>query len=378
MKRIIALLLTVVLAFGLTACKSADDKNPSASQITSTQGVSQEQGFEKYIGTWSESDISFEKGGFILDINVENNSMKLDFQYSSWVPNSYVAELNENINLSNIEDNVLIIAYDEDGWGNSGAVEVVFGDSYIMLDFKNIVYNDMANWGFNEGTYKLIKNDQAHAIIAQGEKEYYENSTPVETPPTYDMTKASGILASLGMTEQEFRNSCQALNHSKYHYHLDEKTTVPYVEIVDLQRNPNAYIGQHFVFAKNPFEELPCKYCHGEDLTRIPQKECSHQDIFGNRAKLHDDGLYYYMQDNLNKLVPYELSGRDRFTNAYGESVITGVSYDIFYVYDVRDDIYSPTITKDSKVVAYMIFDGITSNNMLQFSMISCDVIYDD
>lgn len=378
MKQVTALLLTVVLAFCLTACRSADNNDSFNSETTSTQVVSQEPeaeeqlGFEEYVGTWSESNISFENGGVILDVSIDDKVMILDFSCISPGPDSYTAEMTKNIVISDIKDNVATINYKDDGWGNSGTVEVVFSENYILLDFKNIIYDDMANWGFDENTYKLEKNEQAHSIITQGSNDYYENNTSVETTPTYDMSKASGILASLGMTEQEFRNSCQALNHSKYNYHLSEKTTVPYVEIIDLQRNPNAYIGQHFVFAQNPYEELPCQYCHGEDLSKMPKDSCSHD------GKLHDDGLYYYKQKNINKLVPYELNGSDRFTNAYGDSVISGASYDIFLVYDLRDDIYSPTITKDSSVVAYMTFDGITSSNMLQFSMISCDVIYDD
>ncbi|MBQ6885545.1 MAG: hypothetical protein IJN56_07435 [Clostridia bacterium] len=358
----------------LSGCGTKENNLSMLEQSNETDDVistSSKQDFTNYIGTWSDRGISFEKGGFILDVSIDGKEMTLDFSLVSSGHDSYTAELSENISLSDITDNVATIDYEDDGWGNSGTVEITFSSSYILIDFKNVILDSMANWGFYENTYKLEKNEQAHSIITQGSNDYYEDN-PVEITPVYDTSKASGILASLGMTEDEFRNSCQALNHSKYNYHLSKKTTVPYVEIIDIQRNPNAYIGQHFVFAENPYEELPCKYCHGEDLSEMPKDSCSHD------GKLHDDGLYYYKQKNTNKLVPYELNGSNRFTNAYGDSVISGASYDIFLVYDLRDDIYSPTITSDANVIAYMIFDGITSSNMLQFSMISCDVIYND
>lgn len=210
--------------------------------------------------------------------------------------------------------------------------------------------------------------------------DYYEDDfddNELEGQPEYDTSKASGILASMGMTEQQFRDSCMPLSPSVHPgIFIKTGTKVPYVELQDLQRNPTAYVGQHFVFSENPFEDLPCNYCHGEDASRMPSKPCTHKGPgHYNYAELHDDGLYYYRQYNLNKLVPDELLGRNRFTNNYGESVI---SNDYCLIFDLRDNIYSPNITKDSYVSAYMIFDGMSQDgSYLMFSMISCDVRYE-
>ncbi len=373
MKPFISIILSIVLILTLSACANQTDAFSESNEDKSIETSA----FSEYVGLWCESNLSWEMGGLILDVSVEGQEMKIYCSLTQSAPSSRVAEFTENIELSHIQNGTTHLSFTDDGWGNAGAVELTFNKEYILADFKDIIADDLAQWGFYENTYKLVRNDNAYTLLEYTEEDYeakYPDTTEsiISTAPTYDLSKASGILASLGMTEEEFRNSCQALNPSKYYIRLNKKTTVPFVDIVDLQRNPNAYIGQHFVFARNPFEQLPCKYCHGEDLSKVPKNSCSHG------GKLHNDGLYYYGQFNINKLEPEELSGKNRFTNAYGDSVITGADDDIFLVYDLRDDIYSPTITSDSTIIAYMIFDGITSSNMLQFSMISCDITYND
>ena len=46
-------------------------------------------------------------------------------------------------------------------------------------------------------------------------------------------------------------------------------------------------------------------------------------------------------------------------------------------IFDRRDNVYSPNILKDDKIVAYAIFEGVQLNwlgqDMLGFSLISCD-----
>lgn len=381
MKTYICIILSIILVFSLSACGgketvSESKQNQGSSSVLSTT----ENSFENYEGMWSESDISFENGGLILEIATNKTKMTIDCSLTSSGPSSRIAEFEKTFKLSKIVNNTVKISYEEDGWGNSGVLELTFSKDYILAEFKEIVADEMANWGFNENTYKLIKNEKAQETLSEGSNEYYEEQSDIieSSTPSYDLSKASGILAQKGMTEEEFRDSCQALNHSKYHYHLSEKTTVPFVEIVDLQRNPNAYIGQHFVFSENPYREVICPQCDGtgyyNQYSNSSYKSyCSDSDF-----RYRKNGVHYQREKDLSKLVPYELLGRNKTTSVDGYSVLTGTSSDIFLIYDLRDDIYSPNITSDSTVVAYMIFDGVTSNNMLQFSMISCDVIYDD
>ena len=47
------------------------------------------------------------------------------------------------------------------------------------------------------------------------------------------------------------------------------------------------------------------------------------------------------------------------------------------YIFDVRDDIYSPNIAVNASVVPYLIFLGLTSDGTdLKFEMITCDASF--
>ena len=121
-----------------------------------------------------------------------------------------MAEIKETIKLSDIKDNVVQIDYKDDGWGNSGNFLITFDNDTIVCKFDDIVEDKLANWGFFEDTITMIKDDEAHKKMEYTPEEYEEL---YPSQPTYDMSKASGILASKGMTEDEFRASCQLLKN---------------------------------------------------------------------------------------------------------------------------------------------------------------------
>ena len=389
MKRLLSLLLVLVLVL-LSGCGAKENGSSMFEQSNETENVvntSLNQSLTDYVGTWSNNGISFEKGGFILDISIEGKEMSFNFSCISSGPDSYTANLSENINLSNINNDIVTIAYEDDGWGNSGTVEITFSGNYILVDFKKVVWDSMANWGFNETTYKLEKNDQAHALITQGSNDYYKDS-PITVTPTYDTSKASGILASLGMTEQEFRDSCVALDpqiSDKYigNLHILEETTLNYVESRDLLRNPNQYIGQHFILSENPYHWIICPQCNGTGYYSYApgssEYHCSDDVVSILISRKYKDGVHYQQEKNTEELVPITIDGGSRFTNAYGERVFKYESGDVsFLMYDMRDDVYNPNITNDSEVVPYLIFIGASGGNILQFQIISCDVTYEE
>ncbi len=396
MKRIMTSFLSFIIAISILSSCNKPESIQSESTANDTTTSLETTGihptfdiyeYERKSIYWSTENISWDLGGYVLELKCDNESQKVVFTFSltQAAPDSRVAYAIAEMEISKINSNEILLSFADDDWGHSGNIKLIFSDDNIFFKIDDIQKNDPDSfdvWGFSENSGSLVANPEAKASLEYTQEDYDAiygaNSTPIYSEPSYDPNKASGILASMGMTEEEFRASCMPLNPTVYPGTIIKKgTTVQYVELYELERNPNAYIGQHFVFATNPFENLPCRFCHGEDLTETPKDPCSHKDISDEyRATLHDDGLYYRYQYNLNKLVPYELLGKDRFTNIYGDSVISGRSNSNYLVFDLRDDIYSPNITDDSTVIAYMIFNGI-SDNMLIFSMISCDILYE-
>ena len=332
MKRILSLVLTLTILFTLSACGKEDtastvDKNTNSKKSTAADNDT--SSFSDYVGMWSESDISFEKGGLILKISIEDKEVKFDCSSTSSGPDSQVAEFSKSVELSKIKNNSVEISYDEDGWGNSGVLELTFNDEYILADFKNVVMDEMANWGFYERTYKLVKNDKAQEIITQGSNDYYENN-PIEITPTYDTSKASGILAQMGVTEQEFKNNCYMIQYAEN----------------GISTHSVEYNDQRYGIINNDeYVYAMCEYPN---------------DYLGQSYKI---------------IVKV---GSKQFDDEVGKYYYTGILDDFnIRIYDFRDDVFSPNILSGNVICAYCIYSDLilyeSGNQGFVFKMISAE-----
>lgn len=152
---------------------------------------------------------------------------------------------------------------------------------------------------------------------------YVSQTQPQQQTPTSSPTTASGILANLGMTEAEFRASCQPLKMD-----LSSNTNIV---TSDLREYPNQYIGYHFKFVTT--------------LNNV-------MSIDINRKGVSDDGYTTYY----------------RFPNQDWQG------YLLFF--DMRDNIYSPTISVGDDIIPYVIFNGVQTINgidYITFLLISVD-----
>ncbi len=193
MRKSICVMLSLILAFSLVACKEVQ-------KTTTPTNASTVAPFSEYVGVWSEQELSYEMGGLILDVAMEADQMKVSCSLTQSAPACRVAEFSSLIPLSDIQNNTVKLNFDNDGWGNKGSLELTFANGYILADFTNIQADELANWGFYEQTYKLIPNANAHTILEQGSAQAYEEDAAEES--TYDTSKASGILAKKGMKSQ--------------------------------------------------------------------------------------------------------------------------------------------------------------------------------
>ena len=290
--------------------------------------------FASYAGTWAEEGIGWEYGGMIMDVECTDETIKVTLSYTQRAPTSRIAEITIEEKISNIKDGVLVAELVEDGWGNKSTVQInLFIPDLIQCRVVEVVPDQLASWGFYEGLFELYRNDSAHESMFYVIGDYYE-LYPEEAPDywteaelTYDSSKASGILATLGMSEQEFRESCQPLFWGSSNKIICTK---------DLREYPANYIGQHFYFSY------------------------SSQDKSGN-----------YKSEKL-EIFAKEVS--DGYTAYEIYSLYEGKDYII--IFDLRDDVYSPTISMGDYICPYLIFLGIeTIGNFdcLCFSMISVE-----
>ncbi|MBR5157295.1 MAG: hypothetical protein IKW59_05970 [Clostridia bacterium] len=244
--------------------------------------------YSTYAGAWISDEAS-------MDITYNNNDI---INLSFFLPNhdgSRIASINLSVLIASIVDNSVTMAF-EDSWRTSGTVILTFKKDNIIFEIKNITPSgDM--WGVYEGVFEFSRDDSQNSI------EEEESYIPA---PTYDMSKASGILASLGMTEEEFRESCQKLGGGSTSQNPNP------IHTRDLQDYPSKYVGQHF-------------YDSGFEVTT---------------KGVSNDGYTTYKNYQCEMLL-----------------------------FDMRDDIYSPTISQgDYLQTTYMIYTGVQTLNGIDFA----------
>jgi len=144
--------------------------------------------------------------------------------------------------------------------------------------------------------------------------------------PNYDMTKASGILASLGVTEEEFKANCQRLLSKGVQLSATDGTEVWYGDIVEY---PGKYVDKWFVI---------------DNISQYSYDfECTYKGITTDGYPYYEDVDYY----DYNALI-----------------------------YDFRDDPYSPNIVSGDDFTPYVIFKELRTINgeeWLVFWMITMD-----
>ena len=386
MKKVFALLMA--LTFLLTGCSSGNKAQDSASltalnkQDKDASGVFNLSDYDSSVTYWATEYIDWDTGGYVLAINVDESANKATFEFHlvQAAPQSRTATAMMEISLDDLTGNQVDLSFDNDDWGHSGDVSFILTDSVIFFTVSNVKYNVTDSpevWGFYDTSDSLVSNPNAFDDLFYTQDEYdalygEEDTGDTSQKPTYDTSKSSGILASLGMTEQEFRDSCIPLAWCS----TISETTVNYVDSDELLRYPNNYVGQHFVFCKNLYDYFICPYCNGTGYDERGNKCSSRYNT--DTEKYDENGRHLIYKRDPDRLVPnsYNLYNLGLSGDGYPMYSLYSSEPHI-YIFDVRDDIYSPNIAVNASVVPYLIFLGLTSDGTdLKFEMITCDASF--
>lgn len=296
-----------------------------------------------YLGLWAEADIGWQYGGMTLELSLDNGALVLYMQYIQSAPSSRVAEVYATLPLEECYGNTFWIDVGDDGWGNTATIEATLYEDCITVNVSNVTtkegYSPM--WGLYDGFFTLYRNDLAYEALFYTPEMYAEmsgnNARPdtyesEEPQVTYDTSTASGILESLGMTEDEFRANCSPLSH--------RSSSSKMVTTRDLREYPSAYIGQLFFLSS---------------------------DYFFNKETGYFD--------------PYNIEVSYKGTSSDGYTTYTVVPTDSRFeehllFFDMRDDIYAPTVSQGDYIYPYMIYIGVqtlSGTDYVCFQLISLD-----
>lgn len=337
----LAVLFVMVALMLFSGCSGKDDNDTGNVSDSPPDNISDSppdnsaaaDAYGQYTGVWAQEEIGWLYGGTILDISTEADTMQIAYFETMGAPMSREAEIDVSVPLSDIQDDRLETDFENDGWGNAGTIRITFADDEILCKISDVHYvgeDGAATWGVTETTSVLVRMDNAHELMEYDLEEYYEmfpeenpdnwaEDAPAAVQPSYDTSKASGILANFGLTEEEFRAACVPLQ---------------YVGMTFQDIPIYSYESEQLAAMKN----YPGQYANGG--YRFPHFEVESKNITS-------DGYPFYYNDS-------------------------GI-----YLYDFRDDIYSPTISPGNTIDAYTLFYGVQTTvagkDVLSFLILSCD-----
>ena len=398
MSKIIALLLIATLSLTLCACGKKDTQSSSEK---STSSATDNPSFEEYVGTWSKSDMKAGEGNLVLNISVIDKEMEVECTATSYEQYPKIAGFTKLIDLSQIKNNSVEIAYDDDNWGNSGILELTFGNEAIFACFKNVVLDEYALWGCYEGNYKLVQNGELQDFEVQDDEDYlegnpqdgedYPEGNPTSQDISYDTSKSSGVLASMNLTVDQFKEQCVPLligiSDSKYHFLTAYKTQADkwdYKYGVDHFSEFNFALNEEFSNAKKAWDNNTGnvqKYYkdYNEYLEIYIYPKMGERYIKENHMQVAKD-MCIYPDNYVGK--PYVF--RDFAPVNYSGDVIHKTLHyynNTMNFYDMRDNTTSPNISKSENYNLYTIFLGTSRQSngslALDFGIIALDLISD-
>jgi hypothetical protein len=341
-KRLLSVFLAgatiIALLSGCNSDSAATSGTPNTSdsvvsQVTETEipQVSESPDYEKYAGTWAQEGSNWLAGGITLDVSVDADTISVAYTEITAAPISMEAEVDVSFPIADIKDNAISVDFENDGWGNGGTLGITFLDGEILCDVSNVYYVDddgYSVWEITTQSTALTEMENAHELMYYTMDDYYE-MFPEENPENQqdapNTSTASGILAVLGVTEEEFRANCQPLEPS---YAVKQNK----LTLRQLREYPSDYIGQWFYTSTGSDNYQPSKI-------GVSSKGTS------------SDGYVTYVSER----------------SSVGEYML---------LYDYRDDVYSPTISKNDSIYPYMIFTGVQTINGIDyicFYLISVD-----
>lgn len=338
---------------------------------------------DDYFGRWVDE----ENSEVTLLVEYLPDSVGFQLNFTSAPPACRIASHAHTIPDTEIEKNTITYSFEDDCWGNSGAIELTFIEGKILCvisEIKNTEENTPM-WGFAEGEYSLVPFDEAQ-----------NPSTDYEWPttPVYDMSKASGILAEAGLTEQEFRNICTPVcdysnTSDRYQiaygqqYYMENPSEPDVQEAIDewnsIVSDYNAGGTRHTIYTGPATPDIHSfEYYQTLDnyITTTVYAPKGYSLIKDATALLFDD-----MAENPNNYLgkPYvfldfslDSVGSSRYVDDYYQDTSVTIN-------DLRDDIHAPNVIKYNDYYFYVIFSGTergyNGRIELNFSLLSLEKI---
>lgn len=159
-------IIMIICILTLSGCGKINTSNakPETVDQASTAGISQTENdnYEGFSGLWTESSFSHEEalsyGGLEFSFQVTDKSNLNGYLFMQQGTTQRIAEI-DNIT-GKIINGELNYKYDDDGWGGSGILHIIFSnDNAIQIEVQDYKMKDsnLSGYGFS-GEYKLERS----------------------------------------------------------------------------------------------------------------------------------------------------------------------------------------------------------------------------
>lgn len=277
--------------------------------------------YSKYVGIWAEKGLDWDYGGVIVEIALSGNDMDIKLQMTGSAPTSRVAEIYKTISTDEIVNDAVRFEFEDDGWGNKGTIELKFNHSNVHYEISNVEYvgdEGLAIWGISEAANNLELNPSAYELLEYTMDDYDEKYSDMPSDPSPDTVP--NYDTSNNTSNASGILASLGTSEAAFKANCTPLEDMPFID--DMMLYPSNYMNSWF---------------YSYETFYIKDVSADGYQLYATKSSLKNPIL----------------------------------------VYDLRDDVYSPTITTGTQYNLYMIFRGIQTDTFgddyLTFHLISAE-----
>lgn len=341
--------------------------------------------YSDYVDTWATEGVSWKNGGIILSLWMEYSSVVIDVTIQGPECSTDLNRVFHEITAKELTGRTVFSEFDDPVAAVKGKIKLVFEKEAVHVTFSEVScsFDNDPLLQYCDQDILLVRNENAFDDLLKDEP---VPDKPSVTPPTYDTSKASGILAQAGLTEQQFRDICVPISNDFYGNYKNSFAQLSFIDryhvlygmqyynshpedtavqdaiaewedvCADYQSGGKKYIDTETFAGSYTDYHRYTKYQNLDNYLADRVYAPMGKKILNSASKDLFKEIEEYPNFYLGK--PYVLLGFDKesiYDNTYTDNIYLGTEVTVI---DVRDDVHSPNIIKGNDYYMYVIFNG--------------------
>ena len=363
----------------------------------------------RWIAYYGDGEVAgWRGGGDIIDITPGENEDEFVLEYShiNHPPQDRIASVITTVNVNDIKSNTISIPFEEDGWGYSGIITYSFFNGNLFEEGKKMNYitvaiSDVVNrnevaayWGVSEmeeeyfifDLYAYDKFKYTDLELEEYEQQLFGDSTmPSIKLDTHYLSSGDDMVINITTTNFD---ETQSLSYEIENKDIiscswgewDGSSTKLFVtplscgETNIIIKSEDGTVSETVRVLIDQIRHITAQhYLNEMELTEEEFiNSCVPLITYGSTTEVDSDTLLSYPKDYIGNHYYFDQGSSFYKISIQGkDSTVDG--YPIYYakpnnrhdviIIDMRDDVYSPTISVGDFIQPYLIFDGVRTTS---------------